>query len=103
MSIKNCSFSTKDIFEQSLPTLERLRLKDFQLKLKIRHNQHEQYSLTVEKNMQEMLDNDIIERVGGPIQRVSPLVAARKPNRDIRIGAGLSISNKAIERTRNPK
>lgn len=59
----------------------------------------------VEQKIQQMLDDDIIERVEGPSVPnpwVSPLVAAPKPEGDITICDDLRMANKAVKRTRHP-
>jgi hypothetical protein len=38
-----------------------------------------------EKKLEELLDRDIIERAEGPTPWLSPIVVARRPNRDIRL------------------
>ena len=88
------------------------KLKNFQLKLHI--NPHVTpvaqkmrrfpFSLKdkVTVNVNELLQNDIIEREEGPTTRVSPVVVASKPSGDIRLCEDMRRANDAIVRERLP-
>lgn len=73
------------------PVLQKLRPVPFHLRA------------LVEKEVQNMLDQDIIEPVKGPTPWVSPIVVVPKPNRpgEIRICTDAREANKAIERERH--
>lgn len=56
----------------------------------------------VEKEIQTMLDNDIIEPVSGPTPWISPIVPVPKPGKnEIRICTDAKLANKAILRSRH--
>ena len=50
----------------------------------------------------ELLENDIIERVEGPTTWISPVVVAPKPSGDIRLCVDMRRANEAIIRERLP-
>ena len=50
----------------------------------------------------ELLENDIIERVEGPTTWISPVVVAPKPSGDIRLCVDMRIANEAIVRESLP-
>ena len=56
----------------------------------------------IEKKLEELLEMDIIERAEGPTPWVSPIVAAPKPNGDIRLCVDMRQANSAILRERHP-
>ena len=88
------------------------KLKDFQLNLHI--DQQVQpvaqplrqlaFSLRekIEKKLDELLQEDIIEKVEGPMPRVNPIVVVPKPNGDARLCVDMRCANKAIIRERYP-
>ena len=88
------------------------RLKNYQLKLHI----DPQVTPVVQKmrripfspkdkvtaKVNELLENDIIERVEGPTTWISPVVVAPKPSGDIRLCVDMRRANEAIIRERLP-
>ena len=88
------------------------KLKDFQLKLhidrsvqpiaqparKMPFKMREQ----VKHKLDELLRQDIIEKVEGPTSWLSPLVVVPKPNNDIRICVDMRQANTAVQRERFP-
>ena len=86
------------------------RLKNYQLKLHI----NPQVTPVVQKmrripfslkdkvtaKVNELLENDIIERVEGPTTWISPVVVAPKPSGDIRLCVDMRRANEAIVRER---
>ena len=50
----------------------------------------------------ELLENDIIERVEGPTTWISPVVVTPKPSGDIRLCVDMRIANEAIVRESLP-
>ena len=88
------------------------KLKDFQLNLHI--DQQVQpvaqplrqlaFSLRekIEKKLDELLQEDIIEKVEGPMPWVNPIVVVPKPNGDARLCVDMRCANKAIIRERYP-
>ena len=82
------------------------RLKNYQLKLHI----DPQVTPVVQKMRRipfslkdnELLENDIIERVEGPTTWISPVVVAPKPSGDIRLCVDMQRANEAIVRERLP-
>ena len=89
------------------------RVKDVTIKLYIDHsvkpvaNQHRRVPLhlraAVEKELQELEDRDVIERVDGPTPWVSPIVVTTRPHdpSKIRICVDMKAANKAIQRIRH--
>ena len=86
------------------------KLKDFKLKLhidrsvqpiaqparKMPFKMREQ----VKHKLDELLRQDIIEKVEGPTSWLSPLVVVPKPNNDIRICVDMRQANTAVQRER---
>ena len=56
----------------------------------------------VTAKVNELLENDIIERVEGPTTWISPVVVAPKPSGDIRLCVDMCIANDAIVRESLP-
>lgn len=56
----------------------------------------------VERKLQELMDEDIIEQVSGPTPWVSPIVCAPKKNGDIRLCVDMRRANAAVIRERHP-
>ena len=54
----------------------------------------------VEKEIKNMLEQDLIEPANGPTPWVSAIVPVRKPNGDVRICVDARAANKAIQRSR---
>ena len=87
-------------------------LKDFQLKLLVDEQvqpvaqplRRPAFSLKekIEKKLDELLREDIIEQVEGPTPWVNPVVVVRKPNGDVRLCVDTRCANKAIIRERHP-
>ena len=88
------------------------RLKNYQLKLHIdpqvtpvvQKMRRIPFSLKdkVTAKVNELLDNDIIERVERPLTWISPVVVAPKPSGDIRLCVDMRRANEAIVRERLP-
>ncbi|XP_044182144.1 uncharacterized protein K02A2.6-like [Acropora millepora] len=78
------------IDEQVQPAAEPLGRPPFSLKEKI------------EKKLDELLREDIIEQVEGPTPWVNPVVVVPKPNGDVRLCVDMRCANKAIIRERHP-
>jgi len=78
------------INSQVVPAIQKMRRIPFSLKDKV----------TAKVN--ELLQNDIIERVEGPTTWVSLVVVAPKPSGDIRLCVDLRRANEAIVRERLP-
>ena len=88
------------------------RLKNYQLKLHIdpqvtpvvQKMRRIPFSLKdkVTAKVNELLENDIIERVEGPTTWISPVVVAPKPSGDIRLCVDMRRANEAIIRERLP-
>ena len=88
------------------------KLKDFQLKLHIDQQvqpvaqplRRPAFSLKekIEKKLDELLREDIIEQVEGPTPWVNPVVVVPKPNGDVRLCVDMRCANKAIIRERHP-
>ena len=57
---------------------------------------------SVEKKLQSLIDQDVIERVEKPSEWVSPVVIAPKKDNDVRICVDLRRVNQAIMRERHP-
>lgn len=55
-----------------------------------------------EKKLDELLHEDIIERVDGPTPWVNPVVVVPKPNGDVRLCVDMRRANEAIVRERHP-
>ena len=81
------------------------KLKDFQLKLHIDERvqpvaqplRRPAFSLKekIEKKLDELLREDIIEQVEGPAPWVIPIVVVLKPNGDVRLCVDMRCTNKA--------
>ena len=57
----------------------------------------------VEKKLEELLQQEIIEKVSGPTPWVSPVVCAPKGNgKDIRLCTDMRRANVAVKRERHP-
>ena len=56
----------------------------------------------VDKTTDELLANDIIERVDGPTRWLNPVVVVPKANNEIRMCLDMRVANTAIERGRYP-
>ena len=56
----------------------------------------------IEKKLDELLHEDIIERVDGPTPWVNPVVVVPKPNGEVRLCVDMRCANKAIIRERHP-
>lgn len=56
----------------------------------------------VDKKVEELLDQDIIEKVDGPTPWLNRTVVVPKPSGDIRLCLDMREANKAIERARHP-
>ena len=56
----------------------------------------------IEKKLDELLHEDIIERVDGPTPWVNPVVVVPKPNGKVRLCVDMRCANKAIIRERHP-
>lgn len=56
----------------------------------------------VEKQIQQLLDMDVIEEVSGPTPWVSPLVVVPKKNKEVRICVDMRQANRAVIRERYP-
>ena len=56
----------------------------------------------VDKKLQELESQDIIEKVNSPTPWVSPVIVVPKPNGDIRLCVDMRVANKAINRERHP-
>ena len=88
------------------------KLKDFQLNLHIDQQvqpvaqslRRPAFSLRekIEKKLEELLQEDIIEKVEGPTPWVNPVVVVPKPNGDVRLCVDMRCANKAIIRERHP-
>ena len=88
------------------------KLKDFQLKLHLDEQvqpvaqpiRRPAFSLKeeIEKKLDELLREDIIEQVEGPTPLVNPVVVVPKPNGDVRLCVDMRCANKAIIRERHP-
>ena len=88
------------------------KLKDCQLKLHIDTTvqpvaqplRRPAFSLRekIEKKLDELLHEDIIERVDGPTPWVNPVVVVPKPNGEVRLCVDMRCANKAIIRERHP-
>jgi len=88
------------------------KLKDYQLKLHIDTEvqpvaqplRRPAFSLRekIEKKLDELLHEDIIERVDGPTPWVNPVVVVPKPNGEVRLCVDMRCANKAIIRERHP-
>ena len=88
------------------------KLKDFQLNLHIDQQvqpvaqslRRPAFSLRekIEKKLEELLQEDIIEKVEGPTPWVNPVVVVPKPNGDVRLCVDMRCANKAIIRVRHP-
>ena len=88
------------------------KLHDYKLNLHIDHNvkpiaqpvRRIPFGLRekVDDKLDELLENDIIEKVSGPTEWVSPLVVVPKPGGDIRVCVDMRLANKAIIRERHP-
>ena len=88
------------------------KLKAFQLKLHIDERvqlvvqplQRPAFSLKekIEKKLDELLQEDIIEQVEGPTPWINPVVVVPKPNGDVRLCVDLRCANKAIIHERHP-
>ena len=84
------------------------KLKDFQLKLHIDEQlqpvaqplRRPAFSLKekIEKRLDELLREDIIEQVEGPMPWVNPVVVVPKPNGDVRLCVDTKCADKAIIR-----
>lgn len=80
------------------------KLKDFQLKLHIDEQvqpvaqplRRPAFSLKekIEKKLDELLREDIIEQVEGPTPCVNPVVVVPKPNGDVRLCLDMRCTNK---------
>ena len=75
---------------QVIPVVQKMRRIPFSLKDKV----------TAKVN--ELLKNDIIEKVEGPTTWISPVVVAPKPSGDIRLCVDMRRANEAIIRERLP-
>nr|XP_022294981.1 uncharacterized protein LOC111105100 [Crassostrea virginica] len=102
------NISGKDFREQYKEVFTGLgKLKNFQLQIPIDKSVKPiaqnvtpvPFSLRdkIEKKLEELLEMDIIERAEGPTPWVSPIVAAPKPNRDIRLCVDMRQANSAIQ------
>ena len=88
------------------------KLKDYQLKLHIDPQiqpvaqpvRRTAFSLRgkIEKKLEELLHEDIIEKVDGPTPWVNPVVVVPKANSEIRLCVDMRCANKAIIRERHP-
>ena len=88
------------------------KLKDYQLKLHVdpqiepvaQKVRRIPFSLRekVKVKVNELIDQDIVERVQGPTTWVSPIVVAPKPSGDIRLCVDMRQANTAIKRERLP-
>ena len=78
------------INSQVVPVIQKMRRIPFSLKDKV----------TAKVN--ELLENDVIERMEGPTTWVSPVVVAPKPSGDIRLCVDMRRANEAIVRERLP-
>lgn len=78
------------IDEQVQPVAQPLRRPPFSLREKI------------EKKLDELLREDIIEQVEGATPWVNPVVVVPKPNGDVRLCGDMRCANKAIIRERHP-
>ena len=75
---------------QVQPVVQPLRRPPFSLKEKI------------EKKLDELLREDIIEQFEGPTPWVNPVEVVPKPNGDVRLCVDMRCANKAIIRDRHP-
>ena len=88
------------------------KLKDYQLKLHIDTEvqpvaqplRRPAFSLRekIEMKLDELLHEDIIDRVDGPTPWVNPVVVVPKPNGEVRLCVDMRCANKAIIRERHP-
>lgn len=88
------------------------KLKDYQLKLHIDTDvqpvsqplRRPAFDLRekIEKKLDELLHEDIIERVGGPTPWVNPVVVVPKPNGEVRLCVDMRCANKVIVRESHP-
>ena len=88
------------------------KLKDYELKLHIDTEvqpvaqplRRPAFSLRekIEKKLDELSHEDIIERVDGPTPWVNPVVVVPKPNGEVRLCVDMRCANKAIIRERHP-
>ena len=88
------------------------KLKDYQLKLHIDTEvqpvaqplRRPAFSLRekIEKKLDELLHEDIIERVDAPTPWVNPVVVVPKPNGEVRLCVDMRCANKAIIWERHP-
>ena len=56
----------------------------------------------IERKLDELMQEDIIEKVEGPTPWVNPVVVVPKPNGDVRLCVDMRCANKAILRERHP-
>lgn len=87
------------------------KLKDYQLTLHFDPNvkpvaqplRRPAFSLRgkIEKKLEELLQEDIIEEVNGPTPWVNPVVVVPKPNGEIRLCVDMRCANTAIIRERH--
>ena len=55
----------------------------------------------VEEKLEELIKQDVIEPVGGPIPWVSPIVIVAEPNGNVRLCVDMRCVNEAMERERH--
>ena len=69
-------------------------------KLTLLFSNHAEYHSKLEKKLDELVKMDIIEKVDGPSQWISPVVVIRTNNGDVRLCIDMRCANKAVQRER---
>lgn len=111
--INSVETETEDIVKNYTELFEGIgKLKNYQAKLHIKPDvqpiaqnfRRIPFTLRdkVKKELNKLLEQDIIEKVEGPTPWVSPLVVVPKPSGEIRICVDMRMANEAIVRERHP-
>ena len=113
LKIVNAVSKTQDVKDKHSDLFKGIgKLKDFELELhideskppiaqKLRQVPHHLRE-KIEAALDELLDLDIIEKVEGPTEWVSPIVPVPKKNGELRICVDMRRANEAITRVRHP-